>query len=426
MSFWELVLRGLQWRWLASLLNTLSVALGVGLVCTVLLIQAEIHARFSEPGRGYGLVVGAPGSAIQLVLSAVFQLDESPGRIPLELWNELSEHRSVALVVPYAAGDSFRGFPVVATTDAFFDPRFPHPVGARPADKLRAGRPLRYDSEALPQADSSVHDPGHDDPHGHEAAVREAVVGADVASAVQVRVGDRIELAHGLEDGAMAHEHEAMWEVVGILEHTGTSLDRVVLINLDSFFTMEDHARSEPGLTALLVFPHRGIHTAVLMGELRSRTDLQVAHVSTEVGRLLALVGRVDTLFLLIAQLVVAVALLSIFTSTYLATHARRGQLGVLRALGFPRRRVLMLVVTEASLLAFVGAVLGFLGAHLLLYAAAGLLEPVAGFRPSATRVLWGEGGVVALVATAGALAGLLPGLQAYHDDVAASLRYVD
>lgn len=476
MSWWELVIRGLQWRWLASVLNTLSVALGVGLVCVVLLIQAEVHDRFNEPGRGYGLVVGAPGSSLQLVLNAVFQLDDSPGRIPLELWHELSEHRSAALVVPYAAGDSFRGFPVVATTGAFFDPRFPHPSGAQPADKLRAGRPLRSGMAAV-AADVAADDHGehadhetshheapdvdggaaaervlptdagagdgehvesrpgveehedhghHGEAHGHDGAVREAVVGADVAREVRVQVGDRIELAHGLEEGAMAHEHEALWKVVGILEHTGTSLDRVVFINLDSFFEMEDHAKSEPGLTALLVFPHRGVHTAVLMGELRSRNDLQVAHVSTEVARLLALIGRVDSLFLLIAQLVVAVALLSIFTSTYLAMHARKGQLGVLRALGFPRRRVLMLVVTESALLSSVGAALGFVGAHLLLWMAASLLEPVAGIRPSADRVLWSEGIVVVLVAAAGALAGWLPGLQAYRADVAASLRYVD
>lgn len=418
MSWCELVLRGLRWRWVPSLLNTLGVALGVGAVCVVLLVQADVQARFEEPGRSFGLVVGAPGSTQQLVLNAVFHLDESPGVIPVEVWRELSVHRSVSLVVPYAVGDSFRGHRVVATTDAFFDPRFPHPAGNRPSDKVRVGRPLRYDAAIFERNPGEQTEREH-----HKGGLREAVVGAEVSEREGLRVGDRIELAHGLDDGAMAHEREVMWEVVGILKRTETALDRVVLINLDSFFTIDEHAEGERGLSALLVFPRRGVHTAVLMGELRRRSDLQVAHVGTEVRRLLALIGNVDALILLVAQLVLVVAVLSVFSSTYLALHARRGQLGILRALGLPRRSILMLVVAEASLLAFVGSVLGCVAAHVVLYLGGDTVQAAVGFHPNPWRFVWAEGIAVGLVTAAGALAGVLPGIQAYRVDVATSLR---
>lgn len=404
MTGWELVLRGLRLRWVASVLNTLGVAVGVGAVCVVLVIQADVQRRFEGPARSYGLVVGAPGSAQQLVLNSVFHLDESPGILPLSVWRELDAHESTALVVPYAVGDSFRGFRVVATTDAFFDPRFPDPAGERPGDKLRDGRPLQT----------------------RESAVREAVVGADVADAIGLRVDDRIELSHGVEDGAAAHDREVMWEVVGVLEPTGTALDRVVLIDLHAFLAMDEHARAQPGLSALLVFPHRGVHTAVLMGELRPRSDLQVAHVGTEVRRLLALVGRVDTLFLIVSQLIVVVALSSVFASAYVAAHARRGQIGILRALGLPRRSIVALVVAESSVLAFAGAVLGLLGAHLLLYLGADAIETAAGLRFEAGHFVGGEAIVVVAVVLAGALAGVLPGVQAYRADVVACLRAVE
>lgn len=401
MSGWELVLCGLRLRWVASVLNTLGVAIGVGAVCIVLVIQADVQRRFEGPGRSYGLVVGAPGSAQQLVLNTIFHLDESPGVLSPSIWHELDAHESTALVVPYAVGDSFRGFRVVATTDAFFDPRFPHPAADQPADKLSRGRPLR--------AEGTV--------------VREAVVGAEVVAELDLQVDDRIELSHGVEDGAVAHDREVMWEVVGVLEDTGTALDRVVLINLDSFLAMDEHAGAEPGLSALLVFPHRGVHTATLMGELRPRSDLQVAHVGTEVRRILALVGRVDRLFLVVAQLVVVVAVSSIFASMYVSIHARRGQIGILRALGLPRRSILMLIVAEASLLAFVGAAFGVIGAHLGLHCGADSMEAAAGLRFDAGQFVAEEAAVVLLVTFAGALAGVLPGVQAYRTDVAASLR---
>ncbi len=415
MSTWDLVLRSLRFRWVATLLNVVSVTLGVGLVCSFLSLQAELYDRFSEPGRGYGLVVGAPGSALQLVLSAVFHMEESPGRVPFALWDELEAHPSVALVVPYAVGDSFRGFPVVATTDAFFDPRFPHPAAEDPAGKLAHGRPLHFHREELDEAHAGEHSE-----HAHQ----EAVVGAEVAETLGLRVGDRIEPSHGIEEGAMAHEHEELWEVVGILEPTDSAVDRIVLINLDSFFRIEEHDHSdEAALSSLLVFPRRGVHTAVLLGELRGRSDLQVAHVATEVRRLLDLIGRVDGLFLLAAGLVVWVSLLSIFTSVYTATRARRGELGVLRALGVPRTRLLSLVVVEAAAVALVGALAGWLLGHLVLFFAGGWIESVGGIRADPWRLMWSEAAVVALVTAAGALAGLVPGVQAYRIDVATVLR---
>ena len=47
--------------------------------------------------------------------------------------------------MPYAVGDAFRGFPVVGTTEAFFDPRFPYPRAASSGAKLAEGRALRRD-----------------------------------------------------------------------------------------------------------------------------------------------------------------------------------------------------------------------------------------------------------------------------------------
>ncbi len=397
----ELIWRGLQWRRVSSLVNVASIAIGVALVCAVLAMQHEVRARFEGPARGYGLVVGAPGSALQLVLNAVFHLEESSGNVPLALLDELDASRSTALVVPYAVGDSFRGFRVVATSEAFFDPRFPYPAADRAEDKLRAGR--------LPSFG--------------DAERREVVVGASVADSVGLRVGDRIEFAHGVEEHGMAHEHETMWEVVGLLAPTGTAIDGVVVIDLDAFFAMEDHDHVEPGLSALLVFPRRGVHTAVLMGALRGRTDLQVADVGDEVRRLLQMTGRADAILMLVSWMVVVVAMLSVFGASYASTRARRPELAVLRAMGMRRRSVVALVVAETSALASVGAVLGCLIAHLALYAAADALERALGFHPDPMRLTGLEGAVVLMVIVAGALAGWLPGMQTYRSDVVASLR---
>ncbi|MEM1414319.1 MAG: FtsX-like permease family protein, partial [Myxococcota bacterium] len=299
-----------------------------------------------------------------------------------------------------------------------FDRGVPNPAALYSRAKIGSVRPLRFDGADLVAALAHDVSPG---------ARREAVVGAAVAQALGLRVGDHIEPSHGLEDGALAHAHEEVWEIVGVLHQSGTSIDGVVLINLDSFHRIEEHtASAEAGLSSLLVFPRRGVHTAMLLGELRGRSDLQVAQVSAEVRGLLERVGRFDVLFVLAAALSVVLAILSIFTSMLLAIRARRLELGVLRALGMPRARLLGLVVAEGAAVAALGGALGLVAGHALLVATGSWIESLAGFRPDASSVGAAELGVVASVALAGALAALIPGLQAYRVDVATALRHAE
>src|SRR5690606_36294585 len=138
--------------------------------------------------------------------------------LDVDVLEQLERHPSTQLAVPYAVGDTFRGFRVVGTTEAFFDPRFPYPKAASPDAKLASGRPLRSSREALrsaldalvaPAAERAVAPPG-----GPGSPVNEAVVGAAVAAALDVRVGDRIEPTHGLEGGGVAHREQALWDVV--------------------------------------------------------------------------------------------------------------------------------------------------------------------------------------------------------------------
>ncbi len=563
MSLWQLILRQLRQRSLSSVLTALSVALGVMLVSAILLLQHQMERHFLEPGRGYSIVVGAPGSALQLVLNGVYHMDKSPGLLPMRTWLELEEDDSVALAVPYAVGDSFHGYRVVATTDALFDQRFPHPAGEGDA-KLAEGRPFHFSRErlfetleglgaarltaqeaaeetgpldvfvradgtyaindeavalaavgdaagaravhvlaeaeapypavmALVEAlraagagdvqllvsehedehehehehehegegegkgegehahdehaqDEHAHDEHAQDEHAHDEhahdehehehehghdhdAVMEAVLGAEVAAAMGIHVGDEIEPTHGVEGGT-AHDHEHLWKVVGILKPTGTPVDRVVFINLDSFFAIDEHAAGallpgtqEAGLSTVLVFPRPGVHKAMLLSKLNRRPDLQVADVNEQVRNLFTIVGSVDVIFLLVSVLVVLIGVLSILVAIYNTMSERRREVAILRAIGAHRRTVFGAIVGEATLLTVLGALGGLLLGHALVWVAAGRVEEAAGFRPEAWMLLSVELLVLVVVTTAGALAGIVPAWKAYRTDVAESLR---
>jgi hypothetical protein len=79
-------------------------------------------------------------------------------------------------------------------------------------------------------------------------------------------------------------------------------------------------------------------------------------------------------------------------------------------------------LIGEAALLSALGGFAGLCAGHLVVASAAGAMERLAGFRPAALVLLPEEGLAFLLVVAAGALGGLLPGVEAYRSDVASHL----
>lgn len=476
MTFWRLVARSIAQRKLSSVLTALSVALGVMLVTTILCLRAELERTYRGQADGYGLVIGPAGSPLELVLNAVFHMGRSPGLIPysrqLELESE-SWARYVRVAVPYAVGDSFRGYRVVGTTDGVFSRHFPYPRGDTPEEKMLAGRPFRYSRDHLlasleavvrgrvAEAPPAGHGPaphgegsgaegqdrnGHEQggagedgqDHGHEHGeeqghdgpgwFQEAVLGYDVADRLDLAPGDRIEPTHGVE-GTSRHTHKHLWDVVGVLKRTGTPVDRVVFINIDSFYRIPEHVTGgvipetgEAALSSILIFPRGGYTKPYVMGYFRKQNDVQVADVSTQIGNLLDIVGNVDRVFMLVAVLVVVIGVVSVMVAIYNTMNERRRELAIMRAIGAHRATIMGTIVAESTTLAVLGGTAGVLLGHLLLFLLAEHLAEEARLLVDPLRVLPEELLLLGLVALVGALAGLLPALKAYRTDVARNL----
>ncbi|MAG58422.1 MAG: hypothetical protein CMJ83_19210 [Planctomycetes bacterium] len=431
MNLPRLINRSISQRWFSSCLTSLSVALGVMLVAAILVVKDEMEQSFLKPGRGYSLVVGPPkGSSLTLVLNTVFHMETSAGLLPFRVLDSLEQSRYVKLAVPYSVGDTFKGYRVIGTTGAVFSKYFPHPEGKTPQEKFADGGPFHYDRKALALTLSRL--TNTDPPEGAENVkeVNEAVVGYEVARRLGVRVGYQIEPTHGVE--GTTHAEETLWRVTGVLKRTGTPIDKVVLINLDSFYRIPDHKGAlvikpdgsglEATFSAALVFPKPGVNKALLYARLKGRKDVLVAEVDTELRKLFSLVGDVDKAFLMVSVLVVVIGVLSIMVAIYNTMNERRREIAILRAIGARKTTVMSAIVGEAGILSFFGAITGLLMAHGLVAVSAGYVEQKANFRPDPTHVMVEEIMLLAGVTILGALAGLIPAWKAYRTDVATHL----
>ncbi|TPV95993.1 MAG: ABC transporter permease [Myxococcales bacterium FL481] len=151
---------------LTTAVNAVLMGLGTASIVLLLLAGDQLTNAMSRDAKGIDLVVGAQGSPVQLILSAVYHADVPPGNIPLSEAQRWADDPRVDAAVPLALGDSFRGFRIVGTTPAFVDL-----YDAKPA----AGRT--------------------------SAAPMEAVLGSAVADATGLGPGSRFAGAHGVRSG---------------------------------------------------------------------------------------------------------------------------------------------------------------------------------------------------------------------------------
>lgn len=403
------------WRHrLSTAVTAAAAALACGLVMAVFALAAESRRAFAGGAHGFDAVVGARGSALQLVLNSIFHLETSPGNLPWARFLELERDPRVTLAVPYAVGDSFEGFRVVGTTLPLFE-----------APAAGGARPLRF------EPGGRVFDPER----------REAVLGAAVARATGLRVGATLHPTHGVHDQAEEHEHEEDFAVVGILEPTGGPLDRVVFVPIDVVFRMEGHVLRGSGAEFVarpgepIPDAHKEVSAVLLRlrdpqagfeldGEInRRRTDATLAWpIGRSVGELFDKLGFVQRILEVVSWLVVLVAAAAILASLHNTMNERRVELAILRALGARRWQVFALVVAEAALIAAVGALAGY-GVFALIHAAAAAVVREAtgvalALNAAHPALLAAPLAMVAL----GALAGVIPARRAYSIETAAAL----
>lgn len=390
----------LRARPLSTLLNLALLALGIATITLLLLATRQIEDRMQRDAQAIDLVVGAKGSPMQLILSAVFHLDAPTGNIPLAEARELEKHAMVKQAIPLALGDSYKGFRIVGTTHDY-----PALYEARLAAGRLWGKPL------------------------------EAVLGAQAARETGLAPGMQFAGAHGLDGGGDVHE-SAPYVVTGVLAPTGSVLDRVVLTSVESVWAVHQHG--EPGedpqklveamhedekeLTALLIRYRSPIAAAVLPRYVNATPALQAGSPALESARLFRMIGVGVEVMRAFGLVLVLAAGLSVFIALLNALEDRRYDLAVMRMLGASPGRLMRLMMFEGLLLASAGALLGLALGHLMAEALGVALR--AARQPEITgwilvpEELW----LLALALGTGLAAALVPAWRASRTDVAAVL----
>ena len=279
----------LAWRntWFKPLNTTLSILLlmsSVAIITVLILLQKQFEEQFSSNADDIDLVLGAQGSPLQLVLSSVYQMDAPTGNINYAEAKTWMQNPFVKSAIPLAYGDNYLGFKILGTTPDYL---------AKFGGTVENGKMF--------------------------ADTFEVVIGSEIATKLQLKVGDTFFGSHGDAKEGEKHE-EAAYKVVGIASKTGKVVDNLILCNIQSVWAMhethdheeEAHPHGEVGhvhvegdehheeavlseegkeITAVLIKFRNKMGIVLWPRMIAQNTKMQAASPAIEINRLFTLFG---------------------------------------------------------------------------------------------------------------------------------------
>ncbi|MEM9429933.1 MAG: ABC transporter permease [Pseudomonadota bacterium] len=398
----RLALRSLASRHLTVGLTVTSVALSVALLLAVDTIRTGAKESFANTISNTDLIMGARSGGVQLLLYSVFQVGNATNNVTWDSYLDIEAMDGVAWMVPISLGDSHRGYRVMGTSTAFFDHY-----------KYRGGRDIAF-------ADGHRFDDLFD-----------AVVGADVAETLGYGIGQEIVVAHGIV--SFSDHADKPFQISGILEPTGTPVDRTVYVSLEAIEAIHVDWQGD-GRSGVSAEEVRGMDltpgavTAALIGvedrlrifalqrainEYREEPLLAILP-GVALSELWSLVGVAEAALLAVSAMVVVTALLGLAAMILAGLEARRREMAILRAVGARPRTILALLMLEAVTIAAFGALLGVLLLYVGLLITRGWIDSATGIYLELSPPGAREGLILAAVIGAGAAASLVPALRAY------------
>jgi len=410
MSLFLISLKNILSKPLNAALSVLLFGFGVGIIVLILLTGTHLKNEINKNASGIDLVVAAKGSPLQIILCNIFHIDFPTGNISLQEAAKLSKSRLVKSTIPLSLGDSYSGYRIVGTTEAYIQ---------------------LYEGEF---AEGGW--PGSD---------MKAVVGAAARDFLSLKIGDTFSSTHGMAETGAGHD-EHPYEVAGVLKPSGTVLDKLILVSIPSVWKVhgheEGHEAHADSLHEKVAIPTMGITvtkeqlqneeiTSVLveyaspMAAIRlpqainKKTNFQAASPAFETARLFNLIGTGVEIINILGVVVIVISALSVFISLVNSLKERKYELAILRSMGAHRWQIFFLVLLEGMVLTLFGLLFGFLLAHsgfeLLSSFAETLQTEGMFFVKDEWKVLAGSLAI-------GMVSSVIPAIMAYRSDISKTL----
>ena len=390
----------------------------------MLQLNSLIKTQMDNNLKGIDMVVGAKGSPLQLILSAVYHIDSPTGNISVEDAEKIKNNRMVGSSIDLLYGDNYKGYRIVGTEQKFLDLY---------NAKIKEGKKW-------------------DEPF-------EVVVGSKIYSKFNIKIDDELVSSHGLRETGELHT-DRLFKVVGLLEPSNSVIDQLIVTSPQSIWDLHDdhdhggedheeehdhehdeeddhdhdeehdhehdeehdHEHDDKEITAMLIKFKSPMNIIQFPRQINEDTNLQAAVPSYEISRLFKLFGfGIETLTYL-AYLIIIVSAFSLFINLFNSMRERKYEMALIRTLGSSRRQLSMMIIFESLILTTVGFFIGLLVSRLGVMFVSSLMEESLNYNLKSFGILNEELWLLGLSIFIGLISSIIPALQVYNLNISETL----
>ncbi len=421
--------KNIRHQWLDTLLGVLLLAFGLGTISMLILIEKQSSEQFNRNIKDIDMVLGAKGSPLQLILANVYHVDAPTGNIKIRDAKQVIYNPTVAMAIPLAYGDNFQQWRIVGT-DSNYAQHY--------AMKLREGVAFKEEYDAN--------------------------IGADVAKATGLKLGDTFLSTHGLDqtENDEQHAHHHAYRVVGIFEKSGSVIDRLILTPVETIWhahednepasneieESNDSTNSPPPMikkgpmmmlrpakamapspndnkevTAYLI-KSRMAMAQMILPNLIKETNMQLAFTAIEVNRLSQNFGLGMDTVKAVAWVIIGLSFFSIFISLFNSLKKRKYELALMRSMGASPFKVFALIITESLLLVSTGIIFSWLFSRIGLSILSHQLNNSFHYTMNVNDFSIQEVYLTIAALLFGVIAALVPAINAYKMDISKTLAH--
>ena len=394
----------------------------------MLQLNSLIKTQMDNNLKGIDMVVGAKGSPLQLILSAVYHIDSPTGNISVEDAKKIKNNRMVGSSIDLLYGDNYKGYRIVGTEQKFLDLY---------KAKIKEGRKWENPFEV--------------------------VVGSKIYSKLNINIDDELVSSHGLRETGEEHADQ-LFKVVGLLEPSNSVIDQLIVTSPQSIWDLhddhdhgseeheeehehdeehdhehdeehdhehdeehdheydEEHEHDDKEITAMLIKFKSPMNIIQFPRQINEDTNLQAAVPSYEISRLFKLFGfGIETLTYL-AYLIIIVSAFSLFINLFNSMRERKYEMALIRTLGSSRRQLSMMIIFESLILTTVGFFIGLLVSRLGVMFVSSLMEESLNYNLKSFGILNEELWLLGLSIFIGLISSIIPALQVYNLNISETL----
>ncbi len=405
----QIAYKSLLNRKITVILTIISLTLSISLFLSIDTLRLGTKKSFFGNVKSGDLILGAKSGEIQLLLYSLFQIGSPTNNISWESYEVFSKHKEVLWTIPISLGDSHKQFRVLGTNNNYFK-----------YFTYRNNKKLEFE-------------------HGEKLnELFDVVIGNDVAKSLNYNLNDNIIIAHGILSQSMHNEFP--FKIKGILKKTGTSADRLVIVNLEALEVIHkdwkagvkipskkksrieyENINIDPKeITAAIVKIKSPIKIFKMQREINKYEfePIQAVIPGIALSKLWELVSVTEKIMLTISAMVIVSSLIGLIAILYSNLNNRRKEMALLRIVGASPKNIFSLLVIEALIISFISIFLSILFIQILSLALFPILDQKFGIFLESEFLPLKDIYFLSIVLLISTLVSIFPALQAYKNSI--------